>query len=613
MDYQSDDNKKRVGMIVGIVAAVVVATIIVVLFAIFVNRVFGERAVKPTESVSPTVTPTATPEPWDANGVPEIKHIVPTAEILTLAFDKVKGAGSYEINIRSEAGEWQQIMSADTECRIPINSGFTYHVKVRSVSRTGEFGPFSGEAVVSAEAVNPVIKVNMKNDTSITFSWPLTREGASYVFSYKPSDEAEWSDIESDKAEITIGGLMKGKDYDFQVAAVKEDFATLRSEVLTEQSGGQDYGDPFLNAYGILRVGGETKSVPYTAENGCLGINCWAQYKSILYSDVVLDRIICELPGGTPMVITPDEEGRYVSGQLNNKYSVHVTATINGEQKEGWTLANRLFVDLAMIFPQTNQYSIHYNRTNAYSSLFTCGGSAKKVDLKSKEETRYSPLQAKDGPESLKVDGFNEIKDITGKALTNYGPKEQMPAVWDMALQLLIAQRNALANGRCLLIYEAYRPNATSKKVYSAMTSLGYFRQEVYAKSGELVDPENKKDEATRTLANGFLNKNYTEAYFIANNSNHNRGVALDLTLMAYTSTETLGEEVEMQTKMHTLDYRCDMTYNNSEAKLLSTIMTKNTGLVPLRAKQEWWHFELNGDIAVFPCIKEYVYANYQI
>lgn len=613
MTKQPEEERKNIKLYITIAVIALAVIAIVVFLSVITSKIFGERAITPTPSVKPTNTPTPTPEPWDENGVPNITHIVPTADTLTLAFDKVKGAGSYEINIRSEAGEWEQILSADYECRIPINSGFTYHVKVRSVSRTGSFGPFSGEAVVSAEAVNPVVKVEMMNDKSITFSWPLTREGATYVFSYKPSDETEWSEIASDEARITIGGLLKGKDYDFRVSALKEDFATLTSNVLTTKAEGQDYGDPFLNAYGILRVGNMTKAVPYTAQSGCLGAHCWAQYKSILYSDVVLDRIICELPGGTPMTITPDEEGNYVCGQLNNKYSVHVTAEINGEKKEGWTLANRLFIDLAMVFPQSNQYSIHYNRTNAYASLFSCGGNAQEVDIKSKEETRYSPLAAKDGEESLKATGYNEIKDITGKALSNYGPKEQMPAVWDMALQLLTAQRNALAKGRCLLIYEAYRPNSTSKKVYSAMTTEGYFRQEVYAKNGELVDAENKTDDKTLTLANGFLNKNYTEAYFIANNSSHNRGVALDLTLMEYQSVDALGEEVAMQTKMHTLDYRCDMTYNNSEAKLLSDIMTKNTGLVPLRAKQEWWHFELNGDIAVFPCVKEYVYANYKI
>ena len=68
-----------------------------------------------------------------------------------------------------------------------------------------------------------------------------------------------------------------------------------------------------------------------------------------------------------------------------------------------------------------------------------------------------------------------------------------------------------------------------------------------------------------------------------------------------------------MQTKMHTLDYRCDMTYNTREANTLYSIMTTNTGLVPLVAKQEWWHFELSKDPLQFPCVKEYIFANYKI
>lgn len=566
-----------------------------------VGKIFGEKPVEVGDGPTKWVEPTATPEPWDPDKVAEITHIIASSQVLSLNYERVPGAAGYEISYRSAAGEWQTVISKETYCQIPINSGFTYHVTVRSVSPKDERGPVSTEAIVSAEAVRPVITVKTSNSYSATLTWPYTREGANYIFSFRAAGEPEWHEFAVDVPQITIGGLVKGNEYEVMVAAIKEDFATLRSDITKITPTGADYGDPFLHACTTLKVGNETKGVGYTAENGCLGVNVWAQFKTVLYTDVNLNNIICDIPGGTAAVITADAEGNYVCERENNRFSMHIKVTVNGEQQEGWVLANAFFVDLAMIYPQSNVYSIHYNRTNAYSSIFTCGGNGKEVDVKSKEETRYDPLLSKDGKASLKATGYNKIEGVTGEKLPNYGPKEQMPAVFDVALQLLTAQRNALSRGRCLLIYEAYRPNSTSKKVYSAMTGNEYFKEEVENNGKKL------------TLANGFLDKNYTEAYFIANNSKHNLGIALDLTVMKYDSVEKLGKEIEMQTKMHTLDYRCDMTYNDAEAKTLYAIMTSGTGLIPLVAKQEWWHFELSKDSVKFPCVKDYVYANYKI
>ena len=588
--------------IIGVVS-VTVFVMMITLLVMKVRDIFGEKPVQISEEPTKVLTPTPTPEPWDPEGVAEIRQIVATSQILSLICEKVKGAAGYEISYRSEEGEWQQVISKDTKCQIPIHSGFTYHVKVRSVSPDGQKGPISQEGIVSAEAVRPVVTVKECNSYSATYTWPYTREGAHYIFRFKPSEETEWQEYESDVPEISVGGLLKGKKYDVMVSALKEDFATLSSDILTMTPEGTGYGDPFFRVHCRLKVGVNSKEVSYTAENGCLGINCWAQFKTPLCNDVALTDPQCDLAGGTAMVISKDADGKYVCEREGNRYSIHVTATVSGEKKEGWVLGNALFVDLAMIYPMSNKYSIQYNRTNAYASIFTCGGNAAEVDTESEEETRYDPLLAKDGKESLETPGYNEIKEVTGEILPNYGPKDQMPAVWDVALQLLAAQRDALGNGYCLLIYEAYRPNATSKKVYSAMTGNAYFKEEI----------ENENLEKKLTLANGFLNKNYTEAYFIANNSNHNKGIAVDLTIMKYDSTDKLGEEVKMQTKMHTLDYRCDMTYNGKEAKLLYEIMTKNTKLVPLVAKQEWWHFQLNSDVDSFPCFKDYVFANYKI
>ena len=601
MSVRERKRKKLIRSLIYGSIALVITSVLIVLLVHKVSKIFGEKPVSDADKTKKTVFNTPTTEPWDPNGIPNIEHIIASSEVLSVHYEKVKGVGSYEIDYRSEAGEWQQADSKETSCQIPINSGFTYHVRIRSVSPTGQFGPYSEEAVVSAEAVIPVIKAVKKTSYNITFSWPLTRENATYVFQYRPKGETEWHEFPLEKPEIVVGGLRKGEIYEAVVAAYKDGFATLRSEVTEFTPGGTGYADPFYCVNAFVKVGTETKSVTYTAEQGCLGVHCWAQFETPLCSDVDLSEELLKLPGGTAMTIVKDADGNYICEKDGNRFSIYVNATVNDEQKEGWVLGNALFVDLAMIYPDSNPYSVHYDRTNAYSSLFTCGGNGKKVDLKSEDKTRYNPLKAKNGKESLTVSGFNRIKDVTGKALPNYGPREQMPAVLDVALALLTAQRNALDKGYALLIYESYRPNSTSKKVYAAMTENKYFKEEI------------EKDKKKLTLANGFLDKNYTEAYFIANNSNHNKGIALDLTMRKFASVDELGKEVEMQTKMHTLDYRCDMTYNNNYANTLYSIMTTNTGLVPLVAKQEWWHFELTKDPLQFPCVKEYIFANYKI
>lgn len=67
--------------------------------------------------------------------------------------------------------------------------------------------------------------------------------------------------------------------------------------------------------------------------------------------------------------------------------------------------------------------------------------------------------------------------------------------------------------------------------------------------------------------------------------SNHNRGVALDLTLEKIDS----GEELEMQSAIHDLSWYSATYLNNDNAKLLEKYMTA-TGMRGLTS--EWWHFQ---------------------
>ena len=41
--------------------------------------------------------------------------------------------------------------------------------------------------------------------------------------------------------------------------------------------------------------------------------------------------------------------------------------------------------------------------------------------------------------------------------------------------------------------------------------------------------------------------------------------------------------------------------------------MTEGTGLIPLKGRQEWWHFELDENTELFPLYEEYVPVDFEM
>ena len=75
-------------------------------------------------------------------------------------------------------------------------------------------------------------------------------------------------------------------------------------------------------------------------------------------------------------------------------------------------------------------------------------------------------------------------------------------------------------------------------------------------------------------------------AFLAASVSNHNRGIALDLTL----ETDSGGAELEMQSAIHDLSWYAATYRNNDNARLLEKYMKDIGGLTGLTS--EWWHFQ---------------------
>jgi D-alanyl-D-alanine dipeptidase len=164
--------------------------------------------------------------------------------------------------------------------------------------------------------------------------------------------------------------------------------------------------------------------------------------------------------------------------------------------------------------------------------------------------------------------------------------------MYSMAGKIQQAQRNALAEGDSIVIYEAFRPYSVQRKVAAAMSDLI----------------------STDTTLNRLINSGGWElTWFISTGiSNHQRGGAMDVGLLNLTNTEyaeTGGYSYlqiispnyyEMPTPIHELSINA-VTYTSPGSTTLSQGMKDypaavklqrfctDAGLSPLAS--EWWHF----------------------
>lgn len=235
----------------------------------------------------------------------------------------------------------------------------------------------------------------------------------------------------------------------------------------------------------------------------------------------------------------------------------------------GWLDSSVCMINLPDVLP-----SIVYENPNAVASVFmTCG---------------------------------EEIEGITGQKLYDglfynqrLGREEfVMPVNYAMAKKVGRAQKSALQAGDCLKIVETFRPYEVQMQVKDA----------VYAKA--------RADKALMAALNEGA---WNIGWFIATSlSNHQRGVAIDTTLLRVTEqiehrmagcpfVQVTGEEYEMPSAMHELSsaaacFARPVSSSSSTAWKKATpaeSMTEgarrlqgyctNAGLTPLAS--EWWHF----------------------
>ena len=282
------------------------------------------------------------------------------------------------------------------------------------------------------------------------------------------------------------------------------------------------------------------------------------------------DGSITLLPPGTPFTVLQETGGWWqIAVEADYYEDAEQTVLAHGELT-GWVEHKYCFVNLPDVIP-----SIIYDATNSYSSHFvSCG---------------------------------KRIPDVTGRAFypsKTYNARLDkmefmMPVLYSMARNLCAAQRNALAEGNSLILYEGYRPHEVQTKVLSALSAMSR------------ADPEVKE---------AVSGKPWNISWFISGGySNHQRGYAVDVGLAKVTATKEYStgglryvrvwdfERYEMPTPIHELS-RAAATFTapvvihsttawksaelapsmNEPALGLQRYCTQ-AGLTPLAS--EWWHF----------------------
>jgi len=174
-----------------------------------------------------------------------------------------------------------------------------------------------------------------------------------------------------------------------------------------------------------------------------------------------------------------------------------------------------------------------------------------------------------------------DIPGITGKVIKGYeniclGDGEYLvPYLYPCTEKLCRAIEYAAEDGYRFRIYDAFRPNEATRYYYDITESV--IDQPI---AGEQMDSE-------ITLREMMTNngKYRLSSFLAASISAHNKGIALDLTLVDLNTNE----ELKMQTYIHDLSAYAAIIQNNDNARLLAKYM-KEAGYNDLFS--EWWHFQ---------------------
>ena len=367
-------------------------------------------------------------------------------------------------------------------------------------------------------------------------------------------DGYDWQTIASipQEAELTYytGHLEKFKDFSFRVIAAGGQAEDIHSEPLNVRTG-------VAAVYSTI----------------------WPQQALEVYTDETRTQVLGKVEAAKAYCVLEEKEGLF---------------GILFADRIGYIDSNYCMINL----PEYMEDLCYYNITNSHHSLYMVH------DYEIPEVT------------DTVIKGYEHVELSKNEYL--------VPFLYPAAKKLVNAAMLAREEGYVLKIYDSYRPRKATTEIYEKTEKIigdpipewTFKEKKERIEAGLPVEPtEPPTTEPTETTAptegtdgtdpsvetvpptteeiityEKLMTDNgrYALANFLAlGYSNHNLGVALDLTMVnLYT-----GEEVEMQTAIHDLSWHSEVKLNKDPAKKLRAIMLE-AGFGPLES--EWWHFQDN-------------------
>ncbi len=198
---------------------------------------------------------------------------------------------------------------------------------------------------------------------------------------------------------------------------------------------------------------------------------------------------------------------------------------------------------------------LHKMAVAASVALGACGGVQEKETTMSQME--FVDIQTVDSSILLDI-RYATSNNFTGKVVY---PVAKCYLRTNVAERLARVQQDLKQEGLGLKVFDCYRPFSIQQKFWAIVPNEDYVAKPVADAQGKLVQ-----------------------------GSKHNRGAAVDLTLV-----DRVGQEVEMPTGYDDFTEKAHRSYQGNTVmaqknmKKLEDVMTKH-GFEPLPS--EWWHFD---------------------
>ncbi|MBR3972817.1 MAG: hypothetical protein IKJ99_02555 [Oscillospiraceae bacterium] len=346
----------------------------------------------------------------------------------------------------------------------------------------------------------------------------------------------------------------KGEYYEVQRKQEGDEEWTVIEQIPGD--GERSYTSPHLPAfesitYRVVAVGGETmegsdlaaesEELIFETKQSPVFATIWPVKELEVYSDTQKTEVVGKVETGTAYCVLEEKDGMFGIG-------------IDG--KTCYIDSNYVLINLPEYMGDLCSYKI----TNSYSS-------------------RYMMHEF-------------ELPGMTGKVTAGYSYVKQsdgsylVPLLYPTAQKLVVAAQTAIDQGYKLKIYDAFRPNVATREMYSLAEKMLNEPLPEKTYTGVKISSLRLPSEDITTLTYGdVMLGGYSLTYYVAQGrSNHNLGIALDLTVEKLED----GKEVRMQTSMHDLSQYSGLKYNTKSARALADIM-KSAGFTTLVS--EWWHF----------------------